>query len=140
MAYKQTPGRSPFPKTGRDIPLNFLSPLHNHEKGHPDDTGENALGANISEADIMNNPALIKTGGDLGVRTLNKKEKAGLQKDKTRIVTDATGIRPTGGSMYEGGTMSDATISKTGFDTSNKKYAAVDKWQKTGGKAMFPGQ
>ena len=25
MAYKQTPGRSPFPKTGRDIPLNFLS-------------------------------------------------------------------------------------------------------------------
>ena len=33
MAYKQTPGRSPFPKTGRDIPLNFLSPLHTNEKG-----------------------------------------------------------------------------------------------------------
>jgi len=34
MAYKQSPGRSPFQKTGRGIPLNFLSPLHNHEKGH----------------------------------------------------------------------------------------------------------
>ena len=54
MAYKQSPGRSPFPKTGRDIPLNFLSPLHNREKGHKGDTGKNALGANISEADIMN--------------------------------------------------------------------------------------
>ena len=28
MAYKQTPGRSPFLKTGRDIPLNMTSPLH----------------------------------------------------------------------------------------------------------------
>jgi len=32
MAYKQTPGRSPFQKTGRDIPLNFLSPLHKEKK------------------------------------------------------------------------------------------------------------
>ena len=28
MAYKQQPGRSPFLKTGRDIPLNMTSPLH----------------------------------------------------------------------------------------------------------------
>ena len=28
MAYKQSPGRSPFAKTGRDIPLNMTSPLH----------------------------------------------------------------------------------------------------------------
>ena len=28
MAYKQSPGRSPFLKTGRDIPLNMTSPLH----------------------------------------------------------------------------------------------------------------
>ena len=28
MAYKQTPGRSPFLKTGREIPLNMTSPLH----------------------------------------------------------------------------------------------------------------
>ena len=38
MAYKQSPGRSPFQKTGRGIPLNFLSPLHNHEKGHEEAT------------------------------------------------------------------------------------------------------
>tara|TARA_R100001244_G_scaffold127523_1_gene98102 strand:+ start:48 stop:617 length:570 start_codon:yes stop_codon:yes gene_type:complete len=35
MAYKQSPGRSPFLKTGRDIPLNFLSPLHKEEKKDP---------------------------------------------------------------------------------------------------------
>ena len=35
MAYKQTPGRSPFLKTGRDIPLNMISPLQDHEAGHP---------------------------------------------------------------------------------------------------------
>ena len=40
MAYKQTPGRSPFKKTGRDIPLNFLSPLHNEgEHKHPHENG-----------------------------------------------------------------------------------------------------
>ena len=32
MAYKQTPGRSPFLKTGRGIPLNMTSPLHKEEK------------------------------------------------------------------------------------------------------------
>lgn len=127
MAYKQSPGRSPFQKTGRGIPLNFLSPLHKEKK-------------EISEADIMNDPALIKTGGDLGVRGFNDEEISGLQKDKTRIVTDATGIRPAGGSSYEGGNMSDETISKTGFDTSNKKYQSIDKLQKTGTKAIFPGQ
>ena len=127
MAYKQSPGRSPFAKTGRGIPLNFLSPLHKEKK-------------EISEADIMNDPALIKTGGDLGVRGFNDEEISGLQKDKTRIVTDATGIIPAGGSSYEGGNMSDETISKTRFDTSNKKYQSIDKLQKTGTKAILPGQ
>ena len=32
MAYKQSPGRSPFQKTGRGIPLNLLSPLHKNEE------------------------------------------------------------------------------------------------------------
>lgn len=40
MAYKQSPGRSPFLKTGRDIPLNMISPLHNEgDHKHPHENG-----------------------------------------------------------------------------------------------------
>jgi hypothetical protein len=69
MAYKQTPGRSPLLKTGRGIPLNFLSPLHKEKK-------------EISEADIMNDPAFIKPGGDnIGVNS------AGIKLSKKDINT-----------------------------------------------------
>jgi|10_taG_2_1085330.scaffolds.fasta_scaffold27986_5 hypothetical protein len=38
MAYKQNPGRSPFLKTGRGIPLNFLQNSPLHDEGTPGHT------------------------------------------------------------------------------------------------------
>ncbi len=31
MAYKQSPGRSPLPKTGRGIPVNMVNPIMKKE-------------------------------------------------------------------------------------------------------------
>ena len=70
MAYKQTPGRSPFLKTGRGIPLNMISPLHDHKPGHPKDN----------------------TGGDVGVRTFTEKEMNKAQTQYSQDISRATNI------------------------------------------------
>ena len=87
MAYKQTPGRSPFLKTGRGIPLNMISPLHDHKPGHPkDNTGENAVGAELSETDIKKMPGYHDPGGDVGVRTFTEKEMNKAQTQYSQMV------------------------------------------------------
>jgi hypothetical protein len=93
MAYKQTPGRSPFLKTGRGIPLNMISPLHDHKPGHPkDNTGENAVGAELSETDIKKMPGYHDPGGDVGVRTFTEKEMNKAQTQYSQDISRATNI------------------------------------------------
>ena len=53
MAYKQTPGRSPFLKTGRDIPLNMISPLYNEgDHKHPHENGEEDPFASLPQGEM----------------------------------------------------------------------------------------
>ena len=97
MAYKQTPGRSPFPKTGRGIPLNFLSPLHNEgEHKHPHDTGANAVGAELSEADIKSIPGYHDPGFDGGIVGHTKAQTDAKKKELSYHVSKTSGMRRPG--------------------------------------------
>jgi hypothetical protein len=119
MAYKQNPGRSPFLKTGRNIPLNFLqnSPLHDEGKHeHPHTTeilkGEDLdkwhadnpvdWGVDDSETEVM---PIDKTAsgerstfstniGDYALNTQGRRDeytKRGWAQDDTTKITPTSG-------------------------------------------------
>jgi hypothetical protein len=125
MAYTQSPGRSPFKKTGRDIPLNFLSPLHSEgDHKHPHDTIKPPSGANISEADIMNDPAFIKPGGDnIGVDSagmkLNQKDiNTGKQLDAIQAAATGKGSKE---SFKIARNMKDTNVQSGSFSVTGNK-------------------
>ena len=143
MAYKQTPGRSPFLKTGRDIPLNMISPLHKEKK-------------EISEADIKNMPGYHDPGGDVGITSFSTEEmnkaNEGLSKaissstqlDRFANYTNFPGSAGTGGGIFS--TEHIAAIKKGGGGyneqaTAGMKHNDIRAWEKVikrGTKGIVP--
>ena len=131
MAYKQTPGRSPFLKTGRDIPLNMISPLHDHK---PDHKGE------LSEDDIMNDPALIKTGGDVGITGHTQHQTDKLNKELQYQIRSSSGIS-TGFSnktINPDDVRNDPWFQKNRPLDKNPKIKQIEDQLERGGKGMIP--
>ena len=130
MAYKQTPGRSPFLKTGRDIPLNMISPLHK-EKKTPEVTN------------MGGKPAImLGSEGDVGITSFTKHEEDKLKKELQYNIKAASGISTglSGKTIDPNAVRNDPWFQKNRPLDRWNTIKPIEKQLERGGKGMVPGK